>query len=253
MTHEENQRLKEKEVFGKFAGVCPLDIKLDSIETQNPPKPDIICQLADGSEVEYELGEAVDQQYQRRTNLSINQTLLGMRDYYDKMPESEKKDKLRRLYGDALINLTFKENATKTKRENAYPKIFGFLLNLEDDFSGDVDTNLQSFPKLCVRINIVRGNSDGPEFNENPASHISSGVLEVIKSKFSQKKSYETSGRLELLVHSYNKSIKPKQVWISNVKEYVEENIDYSKFERVWVFDYDDEEIEYVYPELTIS
>ena len=112
MNHEDQQKRDEVEVFRRFANVCPLNICLDFVQTQQPPKPDIICQLADGGKIEFELSEAVDQQYNRKTKLSINQTLVGMRDYYESLPVGKKKE-FKRLYGNATIHFKFKESATK--------------------------------------------------------------------------------------------------------------------------------------------
>jgi hypothetical protein len=51
----------ELTIFGEFALVCPLGIEANSIERRDPPQADILCKLADGAPVAFEMVELVDQ------------------------------------------------------------------------------------------------------------------------------------------------------------------------------------------------
>jgi len=249
MSNDIRQRRDEREVFEKFASICPIGICLDSIRHQDPPKPDILCKDADGNIIEFELGEAVDQNFQRQTNLSIEQTLIGMRDYFESLTGVEKEN-FSKLYGDAILHFSFRRDATRIRRQNAYPTMFSFLLSLIPGYEGDVKDSAHGFPSICKRITINRG-VNGPFFNESHASHITPGVHEIIKSKFGN--SYDTTGQLELLVHSLNRPLITKKVWISKVQKYLEKNMNASQFKRVWIFDFHGPSIEYVYQEFNAN
>jgi hypothetical protein len=246
MNNEQKQKTEERTVFKKFAKVCPLNICLQSIKQPDVPKPDISCILHDGTKIEFELGEAVDQNYQRHFCLCRDQTLIGMREYYDSLPKAEKK-LFYLLYGDANMEIHFKENATKRKRQNAYPDIFRYLSSITPGFVGKLKKGCSGFPLICKGIRIDRGVIDGPFFYEGYASFITSGVYEAIKSKF--EKSYESNIQLELLVHSFNMPLAKKDMWLNKVQEYLQKNLANSQFERVWVFDFHKTSIKYVYPE----
>jgi hypothetical protein len=205
-----------------------------------------LCKDKNGNIIEFELGEAVDQNFQRLTTLSDNQTLIGMREYFESLARDEK-EKFCELYGNAMLHFSFRKDVTKKKRQNAYPEIFSFLLSLAPGYEGDVKDSAQGFPRICKRITIDRGDFKGPLFNENPASLVNPGVYKIIKDKFG--KSYSTTGRLELLVHSLNTNLLPKSGWILKVQEYLKSNMNASQFKRVWIFDFHKPSIEYVYPD----
>ena len=244
MSNDTKQKQIEREVFEKFASICPIGICLDSIHQPAPPKPDILCKDKNGNIIEFELGEAVDPNVPRLMKLYWEQTEIGMRNYFESLP-CVKKEKFSKLYGDAIFHFSFRRDATKRKRQNAYPEIFSFLLSLSPGYEGDVETSAQVFPAICKSITIHRG-FNGPLFNELHGSHVISGVLERIESKFG--KSYETTGQLELLIHNFHVTLARKDYWILEVQEYLEKNLNASQFKRVWVFDFCGPSIEYVYP-----
>jgi hypothetical protein len=252
MNNEQRQRAEEITVFRKFAKVYPLNICLQSIEQPDVPRPDIFCRIFDGTKIEFELGEAVDQNSQRHLCLSIDQTFIGMREYYDSLPKTEK-ILFSLLYGDANMEIHFKGNATKRKRQNAYSDIFRYLSSIKPGFTGKLKEGCSGFPLICKRIRIDRGVIGGPLFYEGYASSLIPSVYEVIKSKFEICNSYESKGQLELLVHSFNRPLVKKDMWIKKVQEYLQKNLANSQFKRVWVFDFHKTSIEYVYPEPNVE
>ena len=59
MNNDKKQKREELAIFKNFIRVCEYDIVESSIEQQEPPKPDILCQLATGEMIEFELAQAV--------------------------------------------------------------------------------------------------------------------------------------------------------------------------------------------------
>ena len=55
------KKVNEKRVAKLFAKVCPLKIKIDSIENRDPPEPDILCERENGQKVALELVEVIDE------------------------------------------------------------------------------------------------------------------------------------------------------------------------------------------------
>lgn len=58
--HAEQQQLEEINVFHEFAKACPLPLVADSAQNRPEPEPDILCGLATGEKVAFELGQAED-------------------------------------------------------------------------------------------------------------------------------------------------------------------------------------------------
>ena len=61
MSDQNNQQLRDEEaVFLKFVEKCPYPIQRNTIRNGQPPEPDILCELMDGTPVNFELVECVD-------------------------------------------------------------------------------------------------------------------------------------------------------------------------------------------------
>ncbi len=246
MNHDKQQEEDELYVFNKFVKAARLPVSDGSIIKQYPPEPDIRCSLADGDAIGFELGEAVDPNLARSLDLSIS-VKTDMREHFELLPANEK-EQFKELYGNADLFFKFGSGLTKSRILDNFPDIFRFLLSLDDKVKDDIDRTLPNFPVVCDRITVSRGCFIGPMFNKTGAMHISSGVVEALKSKF--RKNYGCSYPVELVVHSDTRPLLPIQLWIKKAGEYIQHNLKNSPFRRVWVFDLHNSKIQYVYPPL---
>lgn len=67
---KETQQKEEMAVFRLFSEVCGYSIDKNSVVSQDPPKPDIRCQLKTGETIEFELANAIDSVVARKINSS---------------------------------------------------------------------------------------------------------------------------------------------------------------------------------------
>ena len=62
------QQEEELAVFESFIQVCGYPIVKESIQRQNPPSPDIFCQLATGLTIEFELTNSIEPELAQKMN-----------------------------------------------------------------------------------------------------------------------------------------------------------------------------------------
>ncbi len=106
-----NQQTKnEVRIFRKFARICPYPIDLNSITKKNSPDcqnkkspPDISCNLSDGSTMDFEVVQCIDNRIAQSTYDSLKLKRV-FDDELGKFPQ-EKKDRFIANFKDALIHI----------------------------------------------------------------------------------------------------------------------------------------------------
>ena len=110
------------------------------------------------------------------------------------------------------------------------------LQALPAGFHGDVFLDTDGALRGVVRkMRVTRGEFVGPIFQVDGATFISDPVIEQIDGKL--KKRYATSSRLELLAFYELHPTQRAEYQLPAVGEFVRNNLNSSKFSRVWVFD----------------
>ncbi len=232
----------EEEIVRRLLRVVAIQIRPDNVCRAEPPFPDVRCTLADGSEVAFELTEAIDPQ-QVRSVKSSNAARARMYDYYGQM-ESSDWAKLKGALGDAHVSVHYAKDMTEARFKQLLPGLFDRFLGLVPKMVGELDRS--SLPDGIMRIDVTRG-MNGPLFDpRGPALYIRETTVTQIEKKFS--KQYECNCPIELVVHSRTKPLPPKPLWRDEVHKFVQREIGQSPFRKVWVFDYVQSVIEYVYP-----
>lgn len=245
-----NQQNDEREVVEKFLKTAGIKIQANSIQSLEPPSPDVLCTLVGGKTIAFELTETVDPNVARNYGLSVN--VRGeMRNYFNNMTPSEK-EKLRKIFDDADLYVKFNDGTSKSRFRQLIPAILQVLLKCSSDTKGDIKKEL--LPTGVKQICIERvARFGGPWFNASglAALYFSDKTIECISAKF--RKPYECNCPIELLVHTRIRGLPPNTIWLPGVQEFVVEQLDNSPFQRVWVFDYVESTIRYVYPEKKIN
>jgi hypothetical protein len=78
---------RELAVFRDFPEVCPLGIERKSIEKRDPPEADILCRIADGSALAFEMVELIDQARIAKPTADQNQLMDSLRDASKALPK----------------------------------------------------------------------------------------------------------------------------------------------------------------------
>jgi hypothetical protein len=233
----------ELRIFKIFATVCDLPIVAESILKKDPPKPDIECNVKGVGKIAFELTELIDRNFANMVGKQI-ETKTALDRHFDDLDRIVKKDFLKK-YLDAIIFIHFENSLSFRQRKKLFPFIFQHLLDLSYDFEGD---SLYYIPELkgkLRRITISRG-VNGPIFDDVPVSSIGDPTVLAIKAKFSKR--YSTNYPLHLLSFIDLNPMFPDHIWLPKAREYTEQNIENSQFEKLWIFDFQKRKIKYSYP-----
>ncbi len=167
-----------------------------------------------------------------------------MYDYYECM-ESFNHTKLAGILSDAPVSVHYGKDMTERQFKMLLPRVFDLFFDLTPVMEGELDRCV--LPDGIQRIHITRG-INGPLFNpRGPALYVRDTTVTQIEKKFSKK--YKCDCPVELIVHSRTKPLPPEQLWSDEVHKYVRREIERSPFHKVWVFDYVQSTISYVYPD----
>ena len=238
-THNAYQEQEELQLFTEFVRVSGLPVQ--NFEKQNQLKPDIHCYLNDGTELDFELAEAIDSGEARRSNLS-NDSKSGMEDFLINLPE-DRKERFQEKYGNALLFFMPKNGLNKKKWKESWPKIFEFLesLQIQKDEERNMDAphpynnTPKNYPGECERITISRGSFNGPVFDTvNGGFQEIHVVSEALQKKFCKR--YDTQFTVHLLIHYHTASM-TEYFWKEATESFIRENLSKSPFQKVWLFD----------------
>lgn len=221
----------ELQVFAKFAGHYPT--RFVKTESRNPHEPDIYCESEDGSQFAFELVEVIDNHYAR----AISQ-MFALKNKFEQSFESlpaAKRDRLQKALSNASIFVTYHDKLNLRQKRAAIPHIFEFLQQLEPNDLEDFETSMNSSLRLVVqRIRVARGSFSGPMWTVTTVGLLSEPTIRILQDKFS--KSYNTcSPRIEL-IGFFNFQPTPFVLPISDIENFIKDNISSSPFAAVWLY-----------------
>ncbi len=238
----DSQTRSELGIFQTFAEVCPLNITQESISKRNPPEPDVLCKLAEGEEVAFELVEIIDKDWARLTSGQFREAQT-LRDGY-RASTGEYRRALDERIADALVYVSFVADVHAKQRRSAVPDILRLLSTIRPDFCGDWKPSSGTTLHGTVRgITVSRGDWDGPEFDVEAVGAIGDPTLERVLAKW--RKSYASAHPIELLAYYELQPQAPKALWLSSLDSFVRDNWNASPFRQVWVFDIGSRTISY--------
>jgi hypothetical protein len=235
------QQSEELSVFRAFAEVCPLEINIESIRSEDPPLPDVSCLLADGSKYAFELVEAKDVTADRQ----FSGNLIPVQKY--KSEEKRVRSALRNEFERACAN-----------KEIDDPKRFdGYHLNVNFADSANTKSRLNIVTTVIQTLNergpgghvvqhpLIRWiscmpnleNQSGLQFCEHSyASNAQASVVGSIKQKLRKLRDgqYDAEHPILLLVWSDARVIDDCFEWYENARELIAKCG--QQFTDVWIY-----------------
>ena len=235
---------RETTAFEAFAKVCNLPFKVDSIEKNKPPKPDIQCEVTGNGLLAFELVEMIDRNFANMFGKQI-ETKKKLSRYHSNLTK-EKRTRFDKLYSNAFIFPQFQNGCTLRQREILFPIIIDHLLTLEEHFEGNTFKNIHEYTNKLSGISISRGQFKGPLFDSAIAGSIGDPAVSAISSKFGKR--YKSEHPVHLLGYIDLNPMFPEDIWIPAVDDFVKAFIQKCQFEKIWIFDFQKNEIKYTYP-----
>ena len=241
--NEDKQTNTELEVFDRFKEIVPYQIIFR--EKRNPPEPDILSKLDDGTSIAFELVQVIDKKAAYISNAS-SKLQKGLNDYFNNLPKEEKSI-FESKYKNTSIYITINEEFDLCKKKYITKTIFDSLLSLESNFEGELE--IPDVDNLILLIYIKRNCLVDSQFLVFSLNDEVKAVLNNIDKKFNNEK-YKSDSNMELVAY-YNLGQDStfdcfKQEAIDLIKDKINESL----FKRVWIYSIQQNKILYVYPEL---
>lgn len=228
----------ELTIFGEFALVCPLGIEANSIEKRDPPHADIICKLADGTTVAFEMVELVDQRRIAKPMADQFQLTDSLRDAVKDLPVETRTE-----LANAWVGVKFRLDRSLRKRKESAAEV---VKTLAANVAFEGEFSIRDGNAEVAHANVKRRQGlAGPHFRVLTGGFYKPVPLEALDEKFDKK--YEGEAPLELLAH-YDKQHAPLEEQLAELGAFIEANIARSSFRRVWIFDRHNQRI--CYPNL---
>lgn len=244
----------EKEVFIKFANICPYQIDINSIQKNDPPKPDISCKLLNGDRLDFELTECIHRNVSQPIHDQLDLRKLLYTEL-EKLPE-QKKEEIKEKYKHSSITVDFCKEAKKHKKQQAVPMIFDFLIRIQNSNEDIREYNFENeeFKDIVDIVNTIRIknklNFERPYFIIPASAWYKDPIIDCIENKF--RKTYVSESPVELLVFY---GLQPSHLIddkenIDDIAVFIQEHIISSIFRRVWIYLCNEDKIVYNYPSL---
>jgi hypothetical protein len=245
-----SKEVEEKQIFMSFASVCPMNIRLNSIENRKYPEPDILCKSVSLGWISFEMTRLDYEDFLQVTN-EKRKLREEFRASYEKLSRNVRGEILAK-FGDFSVSVAFTPELSPGKWRRAIP----FLL---DALQKAPSTAVRKFPiqdypglqEHVTEVKIRNGDGDTPAI---PSLHIIAPTekvnrsLERLDDKFRKSKRYKTEHPIELLAY-YDLQPAPQSLgWAADIEKYVAENLGNSQFRRVWIFDCLDLTIKFRHP-----
>ncbi|MFQ5912670.1 MAG: hypothetical protein ACE5JS_05775 [Nitrospinota bacterium] len=227
--HEE----RELSVFRRFAEVCPLGIRPESIKKGE--FPDISCEFEGEGSVGFELVEITDQTLARLTSEQIEFQRL-LRETYRNLPDDDRAE-VERAFGNALIGVRFHSDVSSRLKRNSIPLILDFLKEQKSLAGEELEPKPGSdLAKAVEKIRIIRRGSPGPRFHVSAATSYLDRTPESVLKKLN--KQYQSQTPIDLLAYYEFQPPDPPDVFEARFSNFLEANSSrLEKFRRVWFFD----------------
>jgi len=235
------QQEDEIRIFIEFARAASPGIDINSIESRDPPQPDILCSDSTTGMRAFELAELIDRIFARDLALCSG-TKMILENYCNYLQPAEQiafGDK----FGNALLYFEFSRKASLSRRERLIPVALRKLLNLASETDGDVLENDRDFKGLLRGIRIARGTWREPILDCASGGSKENPISRTLVSKLGKK--YSSSVPIELLAYIEGSLLIPDEIWMDSFADCLSTVRKPLPFSRIWVFDVCDRKVKY--------
>lgn len=234
----EDQAAAERAVFAEFARVSGLPILLDSVDSRDPPEPDILCDVEGEGPVAFELGEIVNESFEQVTGDGATID-ARFRTLWDNLPSHDRDAVENCLGGPPAVLVGFREGVPTGKWRHVVPAIVGLLVAQakasEGLHAGEFDVWRTPGLRDLITDMIIRPASSGrPCLLDLEMVEIENRTQRLLASKF--KKAYESDAPKELLAYFSSEPPPDEPEWMTETLAFIRDWIGLSAFRRVWVF-----------------
>jgi hypothetical protein len=240
MKYQKDQR--ERQVFLAFAAAASLPMDPISVVSRDPPEPDIRCTVDGVGPLAFELVEIVDPALASGLSDALELKPLFKSAYEDALRHGRAS---KSRFENAAFLVKFDPQTSLRRRRAAIAPIIKFLESVPPDFVGECDLSVCTLSDVSM-LWIVRGGFHGPIFDVSSGGAICIQARPRIQDKFT--KTYHCDAPIEMLAYYHLQPPFPTEIWLPDVRTFIEGNLVKSPFRRVWIFDYGQKAVIHVHP-----
>lgn len=233
---------RERALFRQFCAIAGLRLEGHSVESRNPPEPDILSQVVGYGTIAFELVEVLDRDL-AMTHGVRNRVVEELRRAYLELPPPERRSMSSRL-SHALVYVDLAPNARRPLSARSLKWVLGQLSQVRRSFEGDLPT--AGMDGAFRRVSISRGGFSGPCFDCSDITFISEPVWDTIAAKFAKR--YRTGHPIELVAYYELQPMIAPDRWLPVVARRVRGGLRASPFRRLWIVDLRSSKIVFVHP-----
>ncbi|CAN7460801.1 hypothetical protein LJR130_003034 [Variovorax sp. LjRoot130] len=230
----------ERLIFRHFADAQGWLHGPDSIESREPPEPDILFTQADGTELAFELGEILWKPFAASLDSALEMPRQARKALDALDPAANQL--FSRRFANAFIAPSFRDGLTKRRRERAMTPMLLHMLDLPEGFVGSVSIPA-ALSEIFWSVRVTRLlDAKGPQFHSSGATWIGDPTVDLIELKLG--KTYEAQGPLHLLAYFATNPMMP--TWQEDLQSFLDGRAAGTvQFETISVFDVNTREIRF--------
>jgi hypothetical protein len=251
MARADEQREAEQSIFWAFAEAASLSVV--SVESREPPEPDLICEIAGVGTVAFEVGIVAGEPLQR----AISSQLAARRKFQTAYAALPADDRLRieeRLGGIPAVHATFLPSTSPGRWHTAVEPILDYLVRHarvadgpEALRPGDIGVWRDSgLTRHLSDLSVRRTTTRRPFFGVVEAVRVVDAAPRMLEKKLSG--TYTSAVPMELVLYWSAQPAPATVEWRENIIELIRARRPSSCFRRVWCFDLFDRAVVIVEP-----
>lgn len=239
MVHtDQSKEQKEQKIFQLFTAAANLPIIPGSVKSEQPPAPDILCEIRGEGHVAFELVEIVTRALMQEKE-NGQRLRKALKDACNKHPV------IAATFHNASIHVGFLDGITLQQRLKIVHEVVNLLLQHVEVTEGSIRVP-DNLKKIVREVSVTRGVSKGPVFDVMEMVKCTDEVLEKIEGKC--KKRYVSDHPIELLAYYTNDPAPDDFDWQLEFHGNATKVLVWSPFRRVWVYDSFENVVKYVDP-----
>jgi len=223
----------ELAMFREFALHCLSSVDPDSVKSQAPPAPDVICWINGVGQVAFELGEIVGENLANATNQAYRLRQAFAAEYLE-LPEAVRSSLESRLGGPPAIFVGI--NSVPGKWRHTIRPVIDYLVEVHDAIeTGEVRVwSVPVLRDLLSSLRIERASTGRAGLWTARATTVQDQTLALLGNKF--QKTYASDCPIHLLAYFASQPPPRDPNWLDEVRFFVEAHHSASPFARVWLY-----------------
>jgi hypothetical protein len=236
----DEQRESEKTIFRAFAEAASLS--WTSIESRDPPEPDLLCEIVGVGLVAFELGIVASEALQRATSTQ-RMVRRQFQNAYAALPADDRLRIEERLGGVPAVFAGFIAGTPPGRWRRAVAPILEYLVTRARAGDGDRGLrhgdvavwNIPTLSGLLTDMSVRRGTTKRPFLGVLEMVEVVDATLRMLEKKLAGR--YTSEAPMELLLYWSAQPAPRTAEWRDDVIASIRARRATSRFRRVWCFD----------------